>query len=453
MKIHSHFFYVGLACYLGARPVSGTFLFPDGDHRAELVKGALEGWKLVSEVELDNGEASHKHRGPKVAGSRKREAVEVVEVVRVLRRQGGATGTTLPTLPADVGASGTTSEASSIGAATETGNGSVGEATETGTGTGTDGVNGTGTVDGATVTETGTVDEATETETGSATTSETMTGAINPNPNPTDAPTSPLGACTADGYGGFIPFCYPHNGTIWRLKDNLGDLYVTWNPAFFDANDTVLITLNYKNATDDGAPKAIWDDNLLAAVGWAVISPKSSWLEGYGDTVDVYLTIQKGKGGEVHWGPTFSVTSKPGPPPNDPFPDNRPPVNTVGLAIGLPVVIIFIIVMVLGTHFCMRERRKVGPIHIGGVRGRGGYGVGRSRIQRMKGSVGAPLGMGNDLAVPPGAPKRPARQSGLGWEMTDVQGGRARDDDAREHRDETAGSRGGDPFVDEQGRI
>ncbi|KAF8427714.1 hypothetical protein EV426DRAFT_365178 [Tirmania nivea] len=256
--------------------------------------------------------------------------------------------------------------------------------------------------------------------------------------------------CSESSYqdrGKWAPFCLPHNGSEWRVdeKGGAGFYYVTWNPDVFARNETVHMSLNFVNQTDEKSAAGIWVKTVEANVGWVDVTPLSKWLEDapHKDSVDVYFLMKGSRSNSYYTGPTITVTTKPKPPKVDTSPNNRPPVNTLGLAIGIPVVVLFIIVMVLGTHFCMRERRKVGPIHIGGVRGRKEYGTRMSRRQRMKGA-GVPLAQGegytderdeheHEHGVPPVARNSPG--GGGGWELTDVQGGRAQgyDDNAREY--------------------
>ena len=250
--------------------------------------------------------------------------------------------------------------------------------------------------------------------------------------------------CDSTAYeqsGKWAPFCLPHNGSEWRVDQNGGNgfYYVTWNPNAFTGNQSVWVALNYDNPVDNHSAQGIWmDKEVTASLGWSSVTPLSDWLDGYGDTVELYFTMQSSLG-ETFTGPTIVVTTNPKPPPVDTTPSNRPPVNTLGLAVGLPVVLLFILTMVVGTHFCLRGRRKVGPIHIGGVRGRKEYGTRMSRRQRMK-DAPVPEGMEDryfDDSMD--ASMQRSNPAAGGWELTDVQGGKARhDDDAGEYIEESA---------------
>ncbi|RPB18447.1 hypothetical protein L211DRAFT_796837 [Terfezia boudieri ATCC MYA-4762] len=255
--------------------------------------------------------------------------------------------------------------------------------------------------------------------------------------------------CTESSYqdgARWVPFCLPHNGSEWRVneKGGAGFYYVTWNPDVFAKNETVYISLNFVNQTDEKSAPGIWSMTVSANLGFVDVHPLSAWLEDAPDedSVDVYFLMKGSRSGSLYIGPTITVTTRPKPPMVDTSPNNRPAVNVLGLAIGLPVVLIFITTMLLGTHFCMRERRKVGPIHIGGLRGRKEYGTRMSRRQRMAGAGVVPAqGDGytderdeheDEHGAPPVA--RNSTGEAGGWELTDVQGGRVRgfDDDARE---------------------
>ncbi len=79
-------------------------------------------------------------------------------------------------------------------------------------------------------------------------------------------------------------------------------------------------------------------------------------------------------------GPTISLTNKPvehlKPPPHTKMP------NKLGLALGLPLSLGFVVLVVCGLYFGMRKTRRIG---IGSVMGRKkGYGEGKSRRQRMR---------------------------------------------------------------------
>lgn len=86
-------------------------------------------------------------------------------------------------------------------------------------------------------------------------------------------------------------------------------------------------------------------------------------------------------GASVTWipGPTVVVTPSPSPEPTkSPVPQGE------ALYIALPTVLGFVALMIVGTCIWNRKHRKIGLGNIMG-RGRGGYGVGKSRRQRIFG--------------------------------------------------------------------
>lgn len=123
-----------------------------------------------------------------------------------------------------------------------------------------------------------------------------------------------------------------------------------------------------------------------------------------------------------HTGPSITLTSQPHAQPVDTSPNNRPAPSFLGLAVGLPLVFAFILTGVCGTHFCMKQRRQIGPIHIGGGarRFRRGYSGRAARRQRAAaaGYQDEPGDLGEEQTLPPSAPRRD-------WELANVKGGRS----------------------------
>ena len=128
-------------------------------------------------------------------------------------------------------------------------------------------------------------------------------------------------------------------------------------------------------------------------------------------------------------GPSITLTSEPQPEPVDTSPNNRPAPSHLGLAVGLPLVFAFILVGVCGTHFCMKKRRQIGPIHIGGGARRfhRGYSGRAARRQRAAAAAAAgggatyhdePGDLSEEQTLPPSAPSRE-------WELANVKGGRS----------------------------
>jgi hypothetical protein len=115
-------------------------------------------------------------------------------------------------------------------------------------------------------------------------------------------------------------------------------------------------------------------------------------------------------------GPTIILSSKPSPPKIDT--SERPKPSFLGLVIGLPLMATFILLMICGTHFCMRRQRQVGPISIGG---------GRRHFQKRPGYSGrsgrrAKMATGGEASYRD-EPAR-ARSETSDFELASVKGGR-----------------------------
>ena len=115
-----------------------------------------------------------------------------------------------------------------------------------------------------------------------------------------------------------------------------------------------------------------------------------AWLDG-GKQISaaVLLTannIMEDKAANTTRGPIINIVPV---PPTPPLPAPPPTsINTLGLAVGLPVAFAAIVFIIAVLYFGMRKTRRIG---LGSVMGRRkGYGVKKSRTQRMgrKGPVG-----------------------------------------------------------------
>jgi hypothetical protein len=76
----------------------------------------------------------------------------------------------------------------------------------------------------------------------------------------------------------------------------------------------------------------------------------------------------------------MNVTIKPKSDEHLPALIAKPSFDKKSLAIALPCVLVFVILLVLGLFFGMRKHRSIG---LGSIMGRGGYGTNKSRRQRM----------------------------------------------------------------------
>ncbi|KAG0642579.1 hypothetical protein HOY80DRAFT_1104324 [Tuber brumale] len=232
----------------------------------------------------------------------------------------------------------------------------------------------------------------------------------------------------------WVPFCAPHNGTEWWVD---GNYYVTWNPKHWARNSTVKIILNYANPGGAGKVAKSWQTSN--SFGLINIEPSKDWLvnqtalgDGNKRTVEnqtMYFTIAddspSGTQPNVETGPTIILTSRPSPAPVDKSPSNRPPVSFLGLVVGLPLVFVFVIGTILSLHFCMKSKRTVGPISIGGGRrhfSKRGY-SGRA-VRRQKAAVTVRSRDYRDEPEEEIAPAGGIPPKRGEWELTSVKGGR-----------------------------
>jgi len=202
----------------------------------------------------------------------------------------------------------------------------------------------------------------------------------------------------------------------------------------------VVLTLNYENPGDNGPIANTW--NVANAYGFHIITPDAKWLlnqtarnSGNDEKLDnqtLFLTISSDdstSSANRFSGPTVVLTGEAQPSPTDTSPDNRPPPSTLGLAIGLPLLFAFVFFGLCGTHFCMRTRRQVGPIAIGGgrkhFRRKGRY-SGRT-ARRMRATMGGEAEYRDEPNMPGGRDmdiERTPEDRRAEWELAQVAGGR-----------------------------
>ncbi|PLB54968.1 hypothetical protein P170DRAFT_421597 [Aspergillus steynii IBT 23096] len=195
-----------------------------------------------------------------------------------------------------------------------------------------------------------------------------------------ESPPGDFPVCT-DVNGSFAPFCLPKDGA-----DVLVDAtyYVTWNADFYPLNATITIELRYSNST--AGDSAFTSERTDNSYGYTPVHVLEEWLQGKSqNALTLYiieLDLESDRRASVQQGPTVILRRKPvehwQPSPQLPF-------NRIALYVGLPVSLAVVVAVVLGLFFGMRNRRKIG---IGNIMGSGGYGVGKSRDQRMGQSKG-----------------------------------------------------------------
>lgn len=191
----------------------------------------------------------------------------------------------------------------------------------------------------------------------------------------------PFPVCT-DINTAYSPFCLPHH-----LEDVVTDAtyYVTWNPDYYDLNATITIELRYPNSTQGDS--AFTSAKTANSYGYIPLHMQSEWLQGRKrNSLTLYiieLDSTSNRRASVLQGPTITLHPRPTehykPPPQLPF-------NKRALAIGLPVGLAAVVLIVGGLYFGMRESRRIRVGNAMGSRGKG-YGVGQSKNERLAGEA------------------------------------------------------------------
>jgi hypothetical protein len=169
---------------------------------------------------------------------------------------------------------------------------------------------------------------------------------------------------------------------------------VTWDSSFFRNNETLLIQADYVN-TAGGGPQAFQSSltsNSWGHIAWTI---QRDWLKSQASN-NISLFISTASGTTIS-GPVVMVTTSPityatlapAPVPSGPT-----------LYIALPASLGFIALCVCGGYILNRKHRQIG---LGNIMGRrAGYGIGKSRRQRLglsrKKKAGA-IALRDDLAA------------------------------------------------------
>jgi len=167
--------------------------------------------------------------------------------------------------------------------------------------------------------------------------------------------------------------------------------YITWDPAFFAPNSNITVLVNYANVSKT----QLWSSTPVSNnVTFTTLTFSKDWLQGmmFANLTLIAMEYDETTEGRARAfdGPTVGLREplvQHYPPP----PMNRLP-EKLGLMIGIPTALGFVLLIVLGLFFGMRHKRHIGIRNIMGRRGRG-YKVGgkRSRANR--------LGMGQSGAI------------------------------------------------------
>ena len=156
---------------------------------------------------------------------------------------------------------------------------------------------------------------------------------------------------------------------------------MTWDTSAFDNNATITIELDYINITD-GSGSHVWSSPKTPyGYGYVILETNKDWLQG-STRNNMSLTLISYSPGtnsvaDTHAGPIISLTNKP--VEHLPASKSNPP-NNLGKYIGIPFGVVFIL-LAIGVLYIAARRHRLDIKAI--TRQRRGYGVGRSRRQRM----------------------------------------------------------------------
>jgi hypothetical protein len=207
--------------------------------------------------------------------------------------------------------------------------------------------------------------------------------------------------------GPYAPFCSPSGNTTYYV----GDQYlVSWDPGFYTQNGTVNLFLQYDNVAPNAgniawmSPAAGTDERII------LVLIDKAWLKGgSNNNLTLYLKLAGGGIDDTRQGPSIMVTNQPKPTPT-PVPE--PKKNPLAVIIAVPIAAAFVVVMTCGVCIGYRKHRQIG---LGNVMGRRrGYGVGKSRRERVGGKKGINL---ETMSVP----HEESRVSNE-WEIENVHG-------------------------------
>lgn len=158
---------------------------------------------------------------------------------------------------------------------------------------------------------------------------------------------------------------------------------VTWDPTYFPGNNATIKVIGFVYNSTSGivtSDEVFSSSNMAAGWGFYQWSLDSSVLTTRG-TGALNVTIKIATLNPAGWlnGPTVLITN----PPIYHAPPTTPPTG-MALYIGLPTIVGFAALVLIGTCIWNRKERHIG---LGNImnRGRAGYGVGKSRAQRLLG--------------------------------------------------------------------
>lgn len=172
-------------------------------------------------------------------------------------------------------------------------------------------------------------------------------------------------------------------------------LPVTWDPSFFNStNTTIKITGSYYNYTTDKTTDEAFSSGALAAswsfYAWTVNSTILAGMpKGSGVNISLAMTaVVPATAGPAAATPSFAGPLVTVAKPAGYVPEPHKAPSGPALYIGLPTVLGFVAVVAVGTCWWNRGKRRIGLGNVMGGR-RAGYGVGKSRRQRLFSGAGA----------------------------------------------------------------
>ncbi|KAL3464119.1 hypothetical protein BJX64DRAFT_255643 [Aspergillus heterothallicus] len=186
--------------------------------------------------------------------------------------------------------------------------------------------------------------------------------------------------CT-DLEGPFVPFCLPEDGADVLVDTTY---YVTWNADFYPLNATITIELRYSDSLEGSS--AFTSEKTDNSYGYIPLHMRKDWLQNKpNNTLTLYiieLDSTLDRRASARQGPT--ITLRPRPVEHyKPSPPAR--FNSLALCIGLPVSFVVVSIVVI-TLVCSMRKTRDAVANIFSNSGRRGYGIARSRTQRLRGN-------------------------------------------------------------------
>ncbi|KAJ0426437.1 hypothetical protein BJY00DRAFT_272157 [Aspergillus carlsbadensis] len=185
--------------------------------------------------------------------------------------------------------------------------------------------------------------------------------------------------CT-DLQGPFVPFCLPEDGADVLVDTTY---YVTWNADFYPLNATITIELRYSDSLEGSS--AFTSEKTDNSYGYIPLHMRRDWLQGKpNNTLTLYiieLDSTLDRRASARQGPTITLRPKPV-KHYKPSPPAR--FNKQAVYIGVPVSIAVVSIVVIALVCSMRRTREAIANIFPNPRRRG-YGIGRSRTQRLRG--------------------------------------------------------------------